>query len=87
MLRLALSGEGGLGKAAAEQQPRQQEGGPQPGVEERNKPVRTKLDGGEKLSAPNTAHSAFMMTFNRWTVWPVFSSSRSMTAMPSWAAR
>ena len=40
ILRLALGGEGRLGEAAGEQQPRQQEGGPQSGVEKRDEPVR-----------------------------------------------
>ena len=40
ILRLALGGEGRLGEAAGEQQPRQQGGGPQSGVEKRDEPVR-----------------------------------------------
>ena len=36
-----------------------------------------------RINPTGAGHSAFMMTFSRWTIWPVFSSSKSMTAMPS----
>lgn len=39
-LRLILGGVSRLGEAAGEQQPRQQEGGSQSGVEKRDEPVR-----------------------------------------------
>ena len=51
ILRLALGGEGRLGEVAGEQQPRQQEGGTQPGVKKRDEPIRGHAAGPEPDAA------------------------------------